>query len=125
MLGENSETRLIPSLRVGALAGLNLGFAIAVLWTSTLASLFSYIGFTLGISAATTVIGLIRLRMREGKEAVPIPGYPFIPVVFVVSTLGAAGFMVARQPAQAGLGLLTALAGIPIYLLLSRRRPQP
>lgn len=98
--------------------------AIAVLWTTTLASLFSYIGFTLGISAATTVIGLIRLRIREGAEAVPIPGYPFIPVVFVVSTLGAAGFMVARQPAQAGLGLLTALAGIPIYLLLSRRRPQ-
>jgi APA family basic amino acid/polyamine antiporter len=96
--------------------------AIAVLWTSTLASLFSYIGFTLGISAAATVVGLLVLRRREGAERVPIPGYPFIPLVFVVATLGAAGFMVARQPAQAGLGLATALIGVPIYFLLVRTR---
>ena len=60
--------------------------------------------------------------MREGAERVPIPGYPAIPIVFIVSTLGAAGFMVARQPEQAGWGLVTALTGIPIYWVLTRSR---
>jgi APA family basic amino acid/polyamine antiporter len=96
--------------------------AIVVLWTSTLASLFSYIGFTLGISAAATVAGLVALRRREGPERVPIPGYPVIPLVFIVFTLGAAGFMVARQPTQAGWGLVTALLGVPVYLALARSR---
>ena len=96
--------------------------AIGVLWASNLASLFSYIGFTLGVSAAATVAGLVALRMREGAERVPIPGYPLIPLVFVLSTLCAAGFMVARQPAQAGLGLATALIGIPLYWAFARSR---
>ena len=96
--------------------------AIVVLWISTLASLFSYIGFTLGISAAATVAGLVALRWREGPERVPIPGYPVIPAVFIVFTLGAAGFMVVRQPTQAAWGLVTALLGVPVYLALARSR---
>jgi hypothetical protein len=55
------------------------------------------------------------LRMREGAARVPMPGYPLIPLVFIASTLGAAGFMVSRQPTQAALGLATALSGVPLY----------
>ena len=51
-----------------------------------------------------------------------MPGYPVIPLIFILSTLGAAGFMVSRQPTQAALGLATALSGVPIYFLLVRWR---
>jgi len=95
--------------------------AIVVVWLSGLAELFSYIGFTLGISAAVTVLALIVLRIREGAERVRVPGFPVVPVVFVVATLWAAGFMAVREPTQALLGLATALLGVPVYFWLRRR----
>jgi len=94
--------------------------AIVVVWLSSLAELFSYIGFTLGISAATTVLALIFLRLREGAERVRVPGFPAVPVVFVVATLWAAGFMAVREPRQALLGLGTVLLGVPVYFWLRR-----
>ncbi len=95
--------------------------AIVVVWLSGLAELFSYIGFTLGVSAAVTVSALIYLRLREGAERVHVPGFPLVPIVFVVATLWSAGFMVLREPTQASLGLVTALLGVPVYFWLRRR----
>lgn len=97
--------------------------AIVVVWLSGLAELFSYIGFTLGVSAAVTVLALIFLRLREGAERVRVPGFPVVPVVFVVATLWAAGFMAVREPRQALLGLATALLGVPVYFWLRHRAP--
>lgn len=99
---------------------LQAGAAIVVVWLSGLAELLGYIGFTLGLSAALTVVGLIALRRREGAERVPVPGFPFIPIAFVVATLWAAGFMAVRAPVEAALGLGTVLAGLPVYFLLRR-----
>lgn len=110
-----------------AAIALQAGAAIAVVWMSGLAELFGYIGFTLGISAALTVVALFVLRLREGAERVRVPGFPIIPIVYVVATLWAASFMVVREPTQAALGLGTALLGVPIYYLQrrsnSRRSP--
>lgn len=94
--------------------------AIVVVWLSGLAELFSYIGFTLGMSAVVTVLALIYLRLREGSERVPVPGFPIVPIVFVVATLWAAGFMILREPTQAAMGLATALLGLPVYFWLRR-----
>ncbi|MEE8556715.1 MAG: amino acid permease [Myxococcota bacterium] len=104
----------------GAAVALQVGLAIVVLWSSGLVQLLGYIGFTLGLSAAATVIGLFVLRRRLGSDRVPIPGYPWIPGVFVVATLSIAAFMLYREPAQAGLGILTVGAGLPLYWLLRR-----
>lgn len=106
----------VPTAAV-ALQGM---LAIAVLWFSGLAELFGYIGFTLGLSAAATVAGLIALRLREGAERVPVPGFPWVPLAFVATTLATAGYMVVRRPLEAGLGLLTLLAGAPLYLWMKR-----
>ncbi len=104
-----------------AAIALQAGAAIAVVWVSELAELFSYIGFTLGVSAALTVLALIVLRLREGPERVRVPGFPVVPIAFVVATLWAAGFMVVRAPGQAAAGLATVLLGIPVYFWLRRR----
>jgi len=103
----------------GAAIALQAVLSIVVVWISGLEELLGYVGFTLGLSAAATVCGLLVLRRREGAAAVPVPGHPWMPLVFVGATLVTAGFLVVREPAQAGIGLLTMVAGLPFYL---RRR---
>jgi glycine/D-amino acid oxidase-like deaminating enzyme len=88
------------------------------LWVSGLTELLGYIGFTLGLSAAATVGGLIALRSREGPQRVPTPGYPWRPGLFILLTVAAAGFMAARQPFQAAMGVLTLATDVLIYWLM-------
>lgn len=99
---------------------LQVTLALSVVWVSELAQLLSYIGFTLSLSAAATVGGLIAVRHRIGAEELPVPGYPWIPALFIGVTLATAGFMVVRQPMIAGTGLLTILLGVLFYWLARR-----
>jgi APA family basic amino acid/polyamine antiporter len=103
-----------------AAVALQVGLAVLVTWASGLRELLGYIGFTLGISAAATVGGLLALRRREGPLRVPVPGHPWVPGLFIAVTLTAAGFMAARQPHEAGIGLLTVALGVPAYWLMRR-----
>ncbi len=97
---------------------LQVGLAVLVVWAFALRELLSYIGFTLGLSAAATVGGLLLLRRREGGERVPIPGYPWIQLLFILSTLIISLFMAVREPVEAGIGLVTVAMGLPIYWLM-------
>ncbi len=107
----------VPGLAVAA----QVALAIAVVWLTGLASLLGYVGYTLNLCAAGTVAGLIRLRRREGADAVPIVGYPFVPAIFILGSLGATGLMTFRDPVVAGAGLATAALGVPLYFALQRR----
>lgn len=109
----------------GAAVALQVAAALLVLWIGDLRELLSYIGFTLSASAAMTAIALIKLRLVEGKDRVPALGFPFVPLVFVVATVGALLFMVQREPREAALGLLTLLSGLPVYWLGRRERAGP
>jgi APA family basic amino acid/polyamine antiporter len=106
----------VPAVAVA----LQVSLAVLVVWMSGLRELLGYVGFTLGLSAAATVGGLFALRLREGAEKVPVPGYPWVPGAFVIATLVAAGFMATREPLQAGTGLLTMALGLPVYALMHR-----
>ncbi|MDA0668058.1 MAG: amino acid permease [Planctomycetota bacterium] len=94
--------------------------ALCVLWWSQLANLLGYIGFTLGLSTATTVVAML-LHRRKEVSAWEVTGYPWIPLLFVFSVLGSSTFLVLRSPTEAMWGLLTVVSGIPIYLLMKRR----
>ena len=112
---------LAPEGRVPSAAiALQVALAVAVVWVSGLVELLGYVGFTLGLSAAATVGGLIALRRRKGARAVPIPGYPIVPLAFIGITVVAAGFMVMRAPVEAALGLATAALGVPAYFVARR-----
>jgi APA family basic amino acid/polyamine antiporter len=103
---------------------LQVALAIVVVWLADLRELLGYLGFTLGLSSAATVASLIWLRLKEGPERLPVLGFPWIPGIFVVFVLTASIFMAVRQPYEAGMGVLTALAGLPLYWMM-RRREQP
>ena len=82
------------------------GIALLLLWTATFAGLLTYIGFTLGLSTAATVIGLVRLRRREGAS-LRVPGWPWVPALFLLSVLGTTAFSIALRPVESLLGAAT------------------
>lgn len=107
----------IPRTAIGVQSAL----AIVVLWNSGLARLLGYIGLTLGVSAAATVSALIALRRREGPERLPIPGYPWVPGLYVVAVLTFSALAAARDTTASGIALLTTLAGVPVYFWMRGR----
>ena len=102
---------------------LQAALAILVLWAADLQDLLGYIGFTLSLSTAAAVVGLARLRVREGAERVPVPGWPWLPALFVLATLSAGGFMMLRRTWEPAAGLATLAVGALLYALIRRRSP--
>lgn len=84
-----------------------LALALVLLWTATYQALLTWIGFTLSLSTAATVCGLIVERRRKGP-AFSVPGWPWVPVLFVVAVLAMTALTVSRAPVPslAGVGVL-------------------
>lgn len=83
-----------------------LAVALAMLWSATYEKLLTYIGVTLSVSTAATVVGLMRLRRREGPT-LKVPGWPWVPGLFVASVVWMVAFTVWRRPLESALGLAT------------------
>lgn len=103
---------------------LQAGVALALLWSATFEALLTYIGFTLSLSTAATVAGLMRLRRREGPQ-LPVPGWPWVPGLFLLSVLAMTGFTVARQPRESLLGLATMAVGWVAWWWQQKRSASP
>ncbi len=73
-----------------------LFLSLVLLWSARFESLLSLVGFTLSLCTAATVLGLVRLRLREGKS-LKVPGWPIVPFLFL-----------------AGVALMTGLAFVNI-----------
>lgn len=84
--------------------------ALVLLWTMTFESLLTYIGFTLGLSTAVTVVGLVRLRLREGP-ALRVSGWPWVPGLFLAAVLWMTTFSIAHRPIESLIGLATIVLG--------------
>jgi APA family basic amino acid/polyamine antiporter len=69
-----------------AAIGLQAALGLVLLWTSTFETLLSVIGFTLSLCTAATVLGLMRLRLREGPT-LRVPGWPWVPGLFLLGVL--------------------------------------
>ena len=101
---------------------LQVALAVLLLWSSTLRQQLTNLGWILGLFTALAVVGLWRLRAKEGAERVPIPGHPFVPAVFLVLVI----VLAALALQAAGRGLLPAVAllgsGVLVYFVLVRGR---
>jgi APA family basic amino acid/polyamine antiporter len=90
--------------RVAMVAQLSLG--LLALWTSTFERILTYVGFTLGISTLATIVGLCRIRLREGPS-LPVPGWPWVPGLFLAFVAGSTIFGVVQRPIEGLVGLAT------------------
>jgi len=78
--------------------------ALGLLWTAAYDSLLTYIGFTLMLGTAATVLGLMRLRWREGRD-LKVPGWPWVPGLFLISVFAMGVFSLLQRPAESFLVL--------------------
>ena len=99
---------------------LQAGLALVFLWVATLQELMTYIGWTLSLSAAATVVGLLVLRRREGAVAVPCRGGTVVPVAFVTVVTWFAVASFVRAPWESGMGLATVVVGLVLAGVWSR-----
>jgi APA family basic amino acid/polyamine antiporter len=102
-----------------AAIAIQAALAMLMLWTSSFDALLTYIGFTLGISTAATVAALLVLRRREGT-ALRIPGFPFVPWLFLLGVLAMTAFTVVQKPMESLVGFVTILAGLVAWLFNRR-----
>lgn len=104
--------------RVALLAQLSLG--LLALWTATFEHILTYVGFTLGASTLATIVGLCRIRWKEGA-ALHVPGWPYVPGLFLAFVTGSTVFTVVKRPYEGLVGLATLAVATAAYFLLQRR----
>jgi APA family basic amino acid/polyamine antiporter len=100
---------------------LQLGLGLVVLWTATFDDILTYVGFTLGISTLATIVGLCRLRIKEGAS-LSVPGWPWVPGLFLAFGVGATVFTVVKRPWQGVVGLATLAVGTVAYFIHEKVR---
>ncbi|MBN2573775.1 MAG: amino acid permease [Deltaproteobacteria bacterium] len=105
--------------RAALLAQLLVG--LFALWTATFGEILTYVGFTLGISTLATIIGLCRIRIKEGKT-LHVPGWPWVPGLFMVFVVSSTSFAVVQKPIEGLVGLLTLGLGVAFFFLHRRRK---
>ena len=118
--------RLHPRYGTPALAiVLQSAWAIVLTLTGRYGDLLNTVVFADWIFFGLTVAGLFVLRPRLGgrSSGFRTPGYPWLPALFVIIAAVVVVSAVREAPLRslAGAGLL--LAGVPVYLFFSRRRP--
>jgi APA family basic amino acid/polyamine antiporter len=103
--------------RVALAVQLTLG--LIALWTAAFEHILTYVGFTLGISTIATIVGLCRLRLKEGP-AMHVPGWPWVPGLFLAFGVATTGLTVVQRPVEGLVGLGTMGVGVLAYLLQKR-----
>ena len=96
--------------------------AIGILWVSGLREQLTNLGWILSLFTALAVIGLLVLRRREGAERVPIPGYPFVPLLFLAGVLGLTGTMAFVNGRELVPAAIVLVSGVILYILRRNRR---
>ena len=90
----------------------------------SLSQLVSYTGFSVVLFAAVAVLALFVLRRREPGAERPFKalGYPLVPGLFVLASVGMVIAEINRVPEPSRAGLAVIAAGLPVYWLFARRR---
>jgi amino acid transporter len=109
-----------PHVAIALAAALGIFFVL----TRTFEQLTDTFVLTIWPFYGLSVAAIYRLRSTRPDLARPykVIGYPVVPFVFILGVTYLVGNALLSDPATTGLVLAIALAGVPIYLLMFRRR---
>jgi len=107
----------VPALSIMVQSLLAILFAV----TGTFDQILTLLGFSLGIFPILSVMGVFRLRIR-GESALPLKGYPYIQIVFILLSALILVLTFLERPAESSIALLVIAAGLPVYRLLKKFR---
>lgn len=99
-------------------------WASVLILSGTFERLVIYSGVVLAIFSALAVGSVMVLRRRDPELARPyrVPLYPFVPLCYVGLSVTIAVYGFLERPIEAGLGIATVLAGVPLYVLWTQGR---
>ena len=99
--------------------------AIAITLTGRFDEIVRYVGFTLVVFAALTVIAMVRLRVTRPDAARPYRtfAYPITPAIFLIGSLWIAYSEIRMNPSESLYGLATLVFGAAAYGVSRLRAP--
>lgn len=108
-----------PHVAIGLAAALGIAFVL----TRTFEQLADTFVLSVWPFYGLAVAGLYRLRRTRPDLPRPytVPGYPFVPGVFIAAVVFLVGSAVVSDPRWTAVTFGIVLAGIPVYALLPRR----
>lgn len=95
-------------------------WAIVLVLLGTYDELLNYAVFGDALALALVAATLFVYRRRTAETPFRTPGYPIVPVLFILAALYAVAGSVIASPRNAGIGALLMLAGLPAYYLWRR-----
>ena len=103
---------------------LQASIAIVMVLTTSFGNLLIYIGFTLSLFAVLTVLGMIRLRVKQPhiQRSYKTFGYPVTPIVFIAGNLWIVYFSIVNRLAASLSGLATIGLGILVFMYFKKKR---
>lgn len=117
--------RLSPRWQTPALAtALQVGWALALLWTGTFRGVVVYASVGLSLFSMLAIAAVFVLRVRQPELARPfrVPGYPWVPLGYLLPTLALTLAAFYQEPYNSSYALATILAGLPVYHVWTRAR---
>jgi APA family basic amino acid/polyamine antiporter len=86
--------------------------------------LLTFTSFASLLFNTLTVAGLFLLRRRRPDLDRPyrVTGYPFVPLLFLVTAVFFLIFIAIGDPRNSGFGILIILTGVPLYLYWRRKK---
>jgi APA family basic amino acid/polyamine antiporter len=114
-----------PRFRTPAIAVLaGSAWAAVLAATGTFEQLLTYVVFTGWLFYALGAATIFIYRRRRAEVASPyrVPGYPWTPLLFILSAAAIVINTMATQPVRAALGLGVVLLGVPAYLIWRSRK---
>ena len=96
--------------------------AVIFILTSSFESVLVFAGFTLALNSFVTVLGVFVLRWRQPDLPRPYRtfAYPLTPLLYLLLTGWAIGFVLVNKPAEGLFGLGLIGVGLAFYFVFAR-----
>jgi APA family basic amino acid/polyamine antiporter len=102
---------------------LQAGWGLVLLWTGSFEAIVLYAGGGLSLASLLSVAAVYVLRVRRPDLPRPfrVPGYPWVPAIYLVATAALIVAVFAQEPWIAACTLLSILSGLPVHAFVCRR----
>ena len=98
------------------------GWALVLLWSGRFDAIVLYAGVGLSLNAVLAVAAVYVLRVRRPELPRPfrVPGYPWVPAVFLIATTALTIAVIIEEPWISAYSVLSIISGLPVFALMTR-----
>jgi basic amino acid/polyamine antiporter, APA family len=102
---------------------LQSAITIILILTGSFEQVLTYVGFTLNLFTFITVLSVFFIRKRDDGSYTGYKtwGYPVTPLLFLGLSMWSLYYIITDRPTESLMGLVTILAGLPVYFLSTRK----